>query len=279
MATMISTTAIKADPDCQPRIAIDSRIVDDYADDMTEGAGFPPLTVYHDGSTYWLADGFHRLAAAMRLGLAEIACDVRQGDKRAAILHSCSANATHGMRRTNADKRRAIESLLNDAEWATWSDREIARKCGVSHDFVSRTRTSLSSDDSESRTYTDRYGNVRTMDTSNIGKAAPAPQARPAPMTWTPPTSIPADYADDLFPDAEDYEPDSLPPVVEWETADAKAFAEVQGALTVIDRSPRAVAYAAFGTNPIGARMVLARAEQLARWYAELTAELRKIAD
>ena len=34
---------------------------------------------------------------------------------------------------TNADKRRAVETLLNDAEWATWSDREIARQCGVHH--------------------------------------------------------------------------------------------------------------------------------------------------
>lgn len=42
-----------------------------------------------------------------------------------------------------------------------WSDREIARQCGVSNDFVSRLRReSLSSNDSETsgRTYTTRHG-------------------------------------------------------------------------------------------------------------------------
>ena len=59
--------------------------------------------------------------------------------------------------------------LLNDPEWAKWSDREIARRVAVSHNFASEMRKSLSSDDSEPRTYTDRHGNVTTMNTANIG--------------------------------------------------------------------------------------------------------------
>lgn len=71
--------------------------------------------------------------------------------------------------------------LLEDEEWGAGADREIARRCAVSNDFVSRLRASLSSDDSEPapRTYQDRHGNVTRMDTARIGRKAaePAPSA------------------------------------------------------------------------------------------------------
>jgi hypothetical protein len=53
------------------------------------------------------------------------------------------ANATHGLRRTNADKRRAALTLLQDEEWQRWSNREIARQCGVTHTFVAKLRREL----------------------------------------------------------------------------------------------------------------------------------------
>jgi hypothetical protein len=53
------------------------------------------------------------------------------------------ANSTHGLRRTNADKRRAALTLLQDAEWQGWSNREIARQCGVTHAFVAKLRREL----------------------------------------------------------------------------------------------------------------------------------------
>jgi hypothetical protein len=52
-------------------------------------------------------------------------------------------------RRTNADKRKAVMTLLEDAEWSQWSDREISRHCAVHNSFVSRVRGSLSTSDSE----------------------------------------------------------------------------------------------------------------------------------
>ena len=39
-----------------------------------------------------------------------------------------------------ADKRRIIDRLLTDEEWSRWSDRDIARHCGVSHEFVRQRR-------------------------------------------------------------------------------------------------------------------------------------------
>jgi hypothetical protein len=46
---------IVADPDLQPRAGIYPDAIEDYASDMRRGDQFPPLTVFYDGKTYWLA--------------------------------------------------------------------------------------------------------------------------------------------------------------------------------------------------------------------------------
>lgn len=85
-----------------------------------------------------------------------------------------SATVADFDRRTNEDKRRAVMTLLNDAEWATWSDREIARRAGVHHDLVGTLRKSLAETASEPRTYTTRHGTVATMNTAHITAAGEA---------------------------------------------------------------------------------------------------------
>jgi hypothetical protein len=122
---------------------------------------------------FWLAEGFHRIASALQSGFTELPlpCDVHEGGLRDAILHSAGANAAHGLRRTNADKRRAVLMLLEDEEWAAWSDREIARRCAVSADLVGIVRrdlTVVSDSEPAPRTYQDRHGNVTQMDTARI---------------------------------------------------------------------------------------------------------------
>ena len=98
---------------------------------------------------------------------------MRQGGLRDAILHSAGANAAHGLRRSNADKRRAVLMLLEDVEWSQWSDREIARRCAVHHELVGRLRADLTGGSpsvAAPRTYQDRHGNVTQMDTARIGR-------------------------------------------------------------------------------------------------------------
>ncbi|MFD2814968.1 hypothetical protein ACFSYD_12020 [Paracoccus aerius] len=127
--------------------------------------------MFYDGASYWLADGFHRYKAFAQINAHDVPADVRQGTQRAAILFSVGANASHGLRRTNDDKRRAVMVLLNDPEWSKWSDREIARQAGVSNRYVSNLRagTVTVNVHTEPRTYTDRHGNQATMNTANIG--------------------------------------------------------------------------------------------------------------
>lgn len=157
----------------QSRVELSEQAVASYAELMSEGTELPPIVVFHDGSTYWLADGFHRVMAATRAGIEWLKSEVKKGTKRDAILYSVGANSTHGLPRTNDDKRRAVKMLLDDSEWAGWADREIGRRCAVGHNMVSAMRRSLSSEYSEkppAKSYVTKHGTESTMNTENIGK-------------------------------------------------------------------------------------------------------------
>jgi hypothetical protein len=179
----IKLSYIAADPDLQPRAGMmNLETIEDYASDMRRGVQFPPLVVFHDGkSSYWLADGFHRLGAARAIGSKTILCEVRHGGKREALLYSVGCNAAHGQRRSNDDKRLAVSKLLKDKKWGKWSDREIAKRCHVSHTFVDNLRTSLATDASDERTYKTKHGTKAKMKIKNIGR-----QPKPAKPKMSP---------------------------------------------------------------------------------------------
>lgn len=84
---------------------------------------------------------------------------MRLSGLRDVILHSIEANADHGVRRSIADRRRAITMVLQDPKWTAWSNSEIAQRCAVN-------------DKTASRTYRDRHGNMSQMQTDRIGRRA-----------------------------------------------------------------------------------------------------------
>lgn len=180
----LNTIRIKTNGGTQPRGKVDDDVVREYATALREGAVFPPVTVFYDGNDYWLADGFHRHAAHLEIDRFVIDADVRQGTRRDAVLFSVGANAAHGLRRSNADKRRAVETLLRDAEWGKWVDAEIARRAAVSPMTVGRIRQDLISNkviDAPAERVTSRNGTTYTQNTANIGQRPAAPA--PAPVT------------------------------------------------------------------------------------------------
>ena len=124
----------------QMRAQIDLDTIKDYADVIDE---LPPIVVFDDGKAHWLADGFHRFKAAQFAGREAIACDIHKGSRRDAILFAAQANAKHGLRRSNADKRKAVLALVCDREWSKWSNTEIARRCCVDESMVRRWRREL----------------------------------------------------------------------------------------------------------------------------------------
>jgi len=63
--------------------------------------------------------------------------------------------------------------MLNDPEWSQWSDREIARKCSVTHPTVASYRQSIWKNLPDSPPATrkvERGGKVYEQDTTKIGR-------------------------------------------------------------------------------------------------------------
>jgi hypothetical protein len=166
----LAIAKITRHPRLQSREWLNPSIVAEYSEAMEGGDQFPPLLVFSDGNGFLLVDGYLRLEAAQSSGLATLRCEVRQGDFRDAILASAAVNATHGHRRTNADKRIAVGKLLQDPEWAKWSDCEIARRCKVSDVFVGRLRDSLTPNVRSERSYITKHSTVAAMNITAIGR-------------------------------------------------------------------------------------------------------------
>ncbi len=199
----LELSQLHTDGGTQPRVAINDDTVTEYAEALREGVKFPPVVAFRDSAKYWLADGFHRYHAHRRAGLDKIEVDIREGTLREAILYSVGANTEHGLRRTNADKRKAVTTMLtNDLvakedDGTPWSDRAIARRCGVHHDYVGKVRGSLSPNDSEKRpqrrAYTTKHGTKAVMNTAKIGRFQRPPHSpKPANIPpGTPPSTPP----------------------------------------------------------------------------------------
>src|SRR5208283_3447748 len=133
--------SIRLDAGTQTRAHIDDITVAEYAEAMLRGDRFPPVVVFQHDGDFVLADGFHRVKAARRAKLKQILAEVRQGVRSDALRFALGANHKHGLRRTNADKRRAVEMAI--AGFGNLSDRLLAEMCGVSQTFVSNLRHQL----------------------------------------------------------------------------------------------------------------------------------------
>jgi len=140
---------IRTDGGTQLRAKLSEKVIEEYAAAMRKGhrAEFPPLVVFFDGTDYWLADGHHRYHAAQQaihgVRYDTFDCEVHRGSRREAIIYAAGANATHGLRRTNADKHRSVMALLDDPELGDrqrYSDRVLAQMASVSQPFVSKLR-------------------------------------------------------------------------------------------------------------------------------------------
>ena len=119
----------------QTRAGTDADTIKTYAEAMADGAQFPDVTVFTDGTKYWLADGFHRVMAAKVNGKAAISADVRKGTEDDAVVFGGTANNKQGKRPTRADVQHFLEMVWERREaifGGTPTGGNLADKCGVS---------------------------------------------------------------------------------------------------------------------------------------------------
>jgi hypothetical protein len=126
---------VRADPDLHPRAEMDEQWINNCMESLDNLA---PVRVFEDEKgVFWLADGFHTHEAFRRAKRKMIPADVSKGSRRDALRYALSANARHGLPRSNKDKRKVVNMALDDPEWSGWCFTAIADLCAVSHTLVS----------------------------------------------------------------------------------------------------------------------------------------------
>lgn len=165
--------SIRVDGGTQPRAVLDFDAIEDYAEAMSGGVKFPPVAVFYDGDSYWLADGFHRVKAAYAAGFDSVLCEVHQGTIDEAQWYSFAANRGNGLRRTTQDKQRAVKAALVHGRGTTLSDTQVARHVGVDQKTVTNWRRQLEASQEIPKMATravTRRGKTYQQQTTNIGK-------------------------------------------------------------------------------------------------------------
>lgn len=133
--------------DLQPRVGLDDTTVADYASLYRDRGptAMDPIRAYaRDDGRPILTRGFTRVAGARLAGLDALPCDLyAEADDEAMLIDSLSGNR-HGLRLSNADKRRALKLYHERIARRRWeSTRDVAVLLGCSHELVSSFRKEL----------------------------------------------------------------------------------------------------------------------------------------
>lgn len=155
---LIDINAIVMDDSIQCRASQNDKVVSDYAERMGAGDKFPAVDLFGTTEECWIGDGWHRIRAALKKGETIIEAHLHPGGRTDALKHAMKANDNHGLRRTNADKRKAVKAGLNNL--SDLSNRQIADECRVSEGLVRKikgevrtVRTSTKRDGKDGKSY------------------------------------------------------------------------------------------------------------------------------
>jgi ParB-like chromosome segregation protein Spo0J len=175
----IELTKIRLDGETQARVELNTSKVAQYAEHMEEGDDFPPVIVFHDGSHYWLADGFHRWHAAKLAGLTAIQADVRTGTVQDAQLFSFGANAKRGLPTSPEDNKAIVLRMFEHPLSKDWTNAAIARHVGLSKMTVGRIKASLQIAEPATKTITNR-GRTFEVPTESLARKGAPKKTKPA---------------------------------------------------------------------------------------------------
>ncbi len=141
---MKETTVAIADLDLElshhicVRTGLDEETVRNYAACFDQ---LPPIQVFDLDGRLVVVDGNHRTHAAQRLGLTDIAAEVKPGTLEEAREAAALANVAHGKPLNTAEKRKAIDAVLVCKPER--SDNWVAKLVGVDRKTVHKRREAL----------------------------------------------------------------------------------------------------------------------------------------
>ena len=133
----IKLTDITIDPAVGIREGTDEDTIARYMDTFDE---LPPLIVYQTDHKYLLADGFHRWAAATRLGKEDIEADIVVGTPQEASEAAIYANLKHGKPLSREEYKNAVRRL--QLLHPNWGIEKLRKAVGRSEHFIQTIRKS-----------------------------------------------------------------------------------------------------------------------------------------
>ncbi len=127
----ISLDEMVIDPSVNIRDRLDERLITEY---MGNFAYLPKVVIFETSKGLILADGFHRVAAARRLGHTEILAEVRKGTYAEALEYAALVNLRHGSRLQAPDRANAISRLRT--LHPRWTHDQLGKVLGLSRPVV-----------------------------------------------------------------------------------------------------------------------------------------------
>lgn len=121
------------DPTIQIRRGNHEQTIQRYMESFDQ---LPPVDVFDTPDGQLLADGFHRVASAERLGLTEIEADVRKGTRTEALEWAVVSNTKNADPLSPDERDTGIRRLKQIHPG--WSNREIAKAMSVSEVTIRR---------------------------------------------------------------------------------------------------------------------------------------------
>jgi len=186
----LSIDLLRIDGGTQSRLAINDDVVQEYAELIanSEQWPFPPVDVFHDGTDYHMADGFHRKLAAVQAKKGSIPCNVHEGTATAARIFGMTANDRHGLRMSQADKRACVHWMLDT--FPKMTQKEIGEKTGVSARWVKQIVADRNADSLKGRM---AEASKTTSKGSTRGSSSPSTPESSSSVPTSPPPAVHSD--------------------------------------------------------------------------------------
>jgi len=139
----------------------------------------PPIVLFQKKGEkkYLIGDGLHRSLANKENNCRAIQAEIKEGGYEEALKYALTANSTHGLRRSNADKRRCV--MVAVKQWPKMSNAQLAEIAGVSGRYVGEIRGEMETSKMVPKITERTTKSGRTIDTAPIGSTLTRSESNP----------------------------------------------------------------------------------------------------
>jgi hypothetical protein len=137
----IQISELVRDPKLRVRLQSDPDAVAQYRELLSAGVKLPPVKVAQVGEKLLLIDGYMHVEAAESNGQATVPAVIILCSMDDCVRMLITANQTHGLRLTSADKRNGVKIAI--AQFTGDSNAVIAKLCCVSVQTVANIRSQI----------------------------------------------------------------------------------------------------------------------------------------